>query len=82
MSLSVYKCLFVCSDEVGGRGIKKILSKEPSTTFKEVGRQFITVFKRRASKKTKEELTDTHQINKKMLHKPLYYQIFTTKVVN
>jgi ATP-dependent DNA helicase RecG len=30
-----------------GRGIRKILSKEPETDFKEVGRQFIAVFKRK-----------------------------------
>ncbi|MFH1230822.1 MAG: ATP-binding protein [Planctomycetota bacterium] len=33
--------------EKWGRGIKLILSKEPETDFKEVGRHFITVFKRK-----------------------------------
>ncbi len=33
--------------EEWGRGIKLILSKEPSASFKEVGRQFITVFRRK-----------------------------------
>jgi len=35
--------------EKWGRGIPKILSKEPTATFKEVGRQFITVFKRKGA---------------------------------
>ena len=34
--------------EKWGQGIKKILSKEPNATFKEVGRQFIAVFPRKA----------------------------------
>ncbi len=33
--------------ETWGRGIPKILQKEPTASFKEVGRQFITVFKRK-----------------------------------
>jgi len=33
--------------EKWGRGISLILSREPDTIFKEVGRQFITVFKRK-----------------------------------
>ena len=33
--------------EKWGRGIKLILSKEPDADFKEVGRQFISIFKRK-----------------------------------
>ncbi|MCX6770232.1 MAG: putative DNA binding domain-containing protein [Candidatus Micrarchaeota archaeon] len=33
--------------EAWGRGIRLILQKEPTASFKEVGRQFITVFKRK-----------------------------------
>ena len=36
--------------EKWGRGIKLILSKEPATDFKEIGRHFITVFKRQGQK--------------------------------
>ncbi|MEK6982493.1 MAG: ATP-binding protein [Candidatus Micrarchaeota archaeon] len=45
--------------EKWGQGISKMLSKEPSVSFKEVGRQFITVFKRQektsAVEKTREK---------------------------
>ncbi|MCX6770797.1 MAG: putative DNA binding domain-containing protein [Candidatus Micrarchaeota archaeon] len=43
--------------EKWGRGIPKILSKEPTATFKEVGRQFITVFKRKEA--TQEKVSET-----------------------
>lgn len=44
--------------EKWGRGIKLILSREPQTKFKEVGKQFIVVFKR------KEEFEDKKFIKK------------------
>ena len=37
------------------------MSKEPDADFKEVGRQFITVFKRKAIKKVGSELVETTQ---------------------
>ena len=44
-----------------GRGIELILRLEPRTTFKEVGRQFITVFWRKeaAGERTSEKISDT-----------------------
>ncbi|MCK4464216.1 MAG: winged helix-turn-helix transcriptional regulator, partial [Bacteroidales bacterium] len=49
--------------EKWGRGISLILSKEPATEFKEVGRHFIAVFKRKlieerlsAGEKTREKI--------------------------
>ncbi len=41
--------------EKWGRGIGLILSKEPNTEFKEVGRQFIVIFKRKAIPETREK---------------------------
>jgi ATP-dependent DNA helicase RecG len=54
--------------EKWGRGIKLILSKEPETDFKEVGRHFITIFKR---KKEKEDTTQktTHNATQKTVEK-------------
>jgi len=48
-----------CFIEKWGQGIRKILSKEPVVTFKEVGRQFITVFRRKGEtvEKTVEKTT-------------------------
>jgi len=42
--------------EKWGKGIKLILSKEPTADFKEVGRQFISVFKRKGVEKPVEEV--------------------------
>ncbi len=41
--------------EKWGRGIGLILSKEPDTNFKEVGRQFVVTFKRKAIPETREK---------------------------
>lgn len=49
--------------EKWGRGIGLMLSKEPDTSFKEVGRQFIVVFKRKnvVSEKVTEKVTENQQ---------------------
>ena len=44
--------------EKWGRGIKLILSKEPDTDFKEVGRHFITVFKRKGKEEAGQETVE------------------------
>lgn len=55
--------------EKWGRGISLILSKEPSTVFKEVGRQFIVVFKRKKTveKRVTERVTEKVTENQKMI---------------
>jgi len=61
--------------EKWGRGIGLILSKEPDTQFKEIGRQFIVVFKRKTPipparektrEKTREKILAFIQENKKI----------------
>ncbi|MFA6328896.1 MAG: ATP-binding protein [Candidatus Micrarchaeia archaeon] len=58
--------------EAWGRGIRMILQKEPTASFKEVGRQFITVFRRKngaqekVSEKTDENmLKSTRKVSEK-----------------
>lgn len=60
--------------EKWGRGIRLILSKEPSTEFKEIGRQFVVVFKRKHLEVTdrvgeKDTERDTEKDTEKLLSK-------------
>jgi len=48
-----------------GRGIKLMLAKEPDTAFKEVGRHFIAVFKRRAADTMQGTMQGTMQVESK-----------------
>jgi len=57
--------------EKWGREISLILSKEPDTEFKEVGTQFIAVFKRKELEKVGEKVTKSqHLILKFMSENP------------
>lgn len=50
--------------EKWGRGISLILSKEPKTEFKEIGRQFIVTFKRKAPiHETREKIISLIKVN-------------------
>ena len=57
--------------EKWGKGISLILSKEPTADFKEVGRQFISVFKRKyiESEKGTEKGTEKVTKNQKIILK-------------
>ena len=67
-----------------GRGIKLILSKEPTADFEEIGRQFFTVFKRKdvmgsvseqTTHKTAQKILDLIKQNPKITRKDLAKQI-------
>jgi len=67
-----------------GRGIKLILSKEPTADFEEIGRQFFTVFKRKdvmgsvseqTTHKTAQKILDLIKQNPKITRKDLASKI-------
>jgi ATP-dependent DNA helicase RecG len=67
-----------------GRGISLILSKEPKTEFKEVGRQFIVKFKRKVQttetvEKTVEKILTFIKENPKITQEELSQKIGLTR---
>ena len=60
--------------EKWGKGISLILSKEPTANFKEIGRQFIAVFKRKGVKSEKlgEKVTEKVTENQKTILDNIY----------